>query len=183
MTSVQTSAGFTLVASLLLLLVLTLLGVSSMTTVSMQERMAKNLKEKERASEASEMATRGAERFITQLLDIPDPSNTAPTNVWNLDGPTGGIPGFLTDSNWANAIDFTSPPFDTGTLIGTGSANLYAARPQSYTEEALFQPYSLDPEDLAQGNGLFYYRVTGRGVGGDVTAVSIIQSMFMNRYK
>lgn len=183
MTSVQASSGFTLVASLLILLVLTLLGVSSMSTVSMQERMAKNLKEKERASEASEMATRGAERFLTQLFDIPVPSNTTPTNVWNLDGPTGGVAGFSTDSNWANSIDFTSPPFDTGNLIGTGSANLYAARPQSYTEEVLFQPYSLDPEDLAQGNGLFFYRVTGRGVGGDVTAVSVIQSMFMNRYK
>lgn len=183
MTSDRTSSGFALVASLLLLLVLTLLAVSSMSTVSMQERMAKNLKEKQRASEASEMAARGAERFLAQLTDIPEPGNTAPTNVWNIDGPTGGIAGFVIDSNWVNAIDFTSPPFDTGTLIGTGSANLYAARPQSYTEEALFQPYTLDPEDLAQGNGLFYYRVTGRGVGGDVTAVSIIQSMFMNRFK
>ena len=159
------------------------LGVTAMEMSGLQEHMASNLKEKERATEAAETSTRGAEQFLTLQTDIPTPSATGPTTVWTLDSPTGGIAGFLNDANWASAIGFTGPPFDSAGLIGTGGANLYAAVPQSYTEEALFQPYSLDPEDLATGNGLFFYRVTGRGIGGNVTAVSVLQSMFLNRYK
>lgn len=202
------SGGFALIASLLFLIVLTILGVSSMSTVGLQERMAANLKEKERASEAAEVAARGAEIY---LADYPPPgvfeeipeaqsvreSGEAAPDVWILDGPIpdtvpadATVQEFATnDDVWTDSITFDAPPFDDDTLIGTGVntatgvSERYAARPQSYTEEFDFQPYSLNPEDLAEGKGAFYYRVTGRGVGGNDTAVSVVQSMVLQRFK
>lgn len=188
-----TSAGFVLIASLLFLIVLTLLGVSSMSTVGLQERMASNLKEKERATEAAETANRGAELLLAEyppagvIDEIPVTGSPGPTGVWNLGGPIGGtaqpVSSFSIDANWAVAAQFAAPPFDTNNLIGTGAANLYFAKPRSYTEEFLFQPYSLSSEDLAAGAGYFYYRVTGRGFGGNDTAQSVVQSTYLRRFK
>lgn len=192
-----TSAGFALIASLLFLIVLTLLGISSMGSVGLQERMAANLKEKARATEAGESATRGAELFLAQyppagvFEEIPVTSGAPQTNqVWTKGGPIGGandpVSDFTDDATWgASAMTFSAPPFDTTTLIdtGAGGTNLYAAKPQSYTEQYAIQPYTLNPEDLAKGAGIFYYRVTGRGVGGNSTAVSVVQSMYARRFK
>jgi Tfp pilus assembly protein PilX len=107
--------------------------------------------------------------------------------VWELGGPIGGrdepVDDFAEDANWAAALEFSEPPFNSNALVGTGTANLYVAKPQSYTEEALMQPYSLNPDDLATGAGLFYYRVTGRGFGGNDTAQSVVQSTYLQRFR
>lgn len=204
----EKSGGFALITGLLFLIVLTILGVSSMSTVGLQERMASNLKEKERASEAGEIATRGAELFLAEfppvgvLDEIPVVSGSPGVNeVWAVGGPIAGSAAtspaaFANDANWffddpnrVGPIVFNAPPFDNDDLIGSGvnedtrASEKYAARPQSYTEESDFMPYTLNPEDLATGSGRFYYRATGRGVGGNATAVSVVQSMYTRRFK
>jgi type IV pilus assembly protein PilX len=179
-----TSNGFALIISLLFLIVLTILGVSAMSNVGLQERMASNLKEKERASEASELGTRGAELFLAEfppsnvLDEIPVVSSSPTVNeVWSIGGPIGlnaaslapdVARAFSNDANWffddpnrAKPIVFNAPPFDNDNMIGSG----------------------VNPEDLATGAGVFYYRVTGRGVGGNDTAVSVVQSMYSRRFK
>jgi type IV pilus assembly protein PilX len=191
--------GFALIASMLFLVVLTLLGISAFSGVGLQERMASNLKEKERATEVAEVATRGAESFLSNypppgvFEEIPPAKADGTGGVWTLNGPlpNDDIADLLSDANWASGIEFAGPPFDTSTLIGSGitgdssdaTSKKYAAKPRSFTEEAAFVPYTLDPDDAANGKGLFYYRVSGRGVGGNATAVSIVQSMYMQRYK
>ena len=127
------------------------------------------------------------------LKEIPNAKSDGTGDVWSLGGflsspdPSAGLDVFLADANWSSATDFTGRPFDNDVLLGSGQvsgvSSKYAARPQSITEEALFVPYTLNPDDLATGEGLFFYRITGRGVGGNVTAVSVIQSMYLQRYK
>jgi type IV pilus assembly protein PilX len=191
--------GFALIASMLFLVVLTLLGISAFSGVGLEERMASNLKEKERATEVAEVATRGAESFLADypppgvFEEIPPAKADGTGGVWTLNGPlpNDDVNDLLSDSNWASGIEVASPPFDDSLLIGSGStvnglhatSEKYAVRPRSFTEEAAFVAYTLDPDDKANGEGLFYYRVSGRGVGGNLTAVSIVQSMYMQRYK
>lgn len=202
MTRFRASSGFTLIATLLFLVVLAFLGVSSLGTVSLQERMASNLKEKERATEVAEVANRDAERFLAEfppagtLEEIPRADRNSGDDVWVLGWyvnpahttpPDASLSAFLNEENWVNASAFVGPPFDDSSYIGSGlrlgASAKYAALPQSITEEAAFDPYSLNPDDLALGKGVFYYRVTGRGVGGNETAVSIVQSMYLRRFK
>jgi len=200
MHTLNSAKGFALITSLLLLIVLTLLGVSAISSVSLQEQMSANLKEKERGSEAAELANRGAEQFLASyppvgvLEEIP-PASSAPVmglGVWSIDAaiPSNDVRDFLLDSVWAsNATPFQGPPFDNATLIGTGVNSVtgisekYFQLPSTITEEASFSPYTLDPNDRAIGAGLFYYRISGRGVGGNATAVSIVQSMYLQRYR
>lgn len=187
MTRFRTSTGFVMIASLLFLIVLTLLGISAMSTVGLQERMASNLKEKARATELAEVAMRADERFLSNATDIPTASaSPVAGQVWTYTSTLD----FLATSTWTSLpliSTHSEPPFDTAALIGTGlvagASAKYFAAPQSVTEEAAFVPYSLDPDDIALGRGLFYYRVTGRGFGGNATALSILQSMYMQRYR
>ncbi len=176
----RTSSGFVMIASLLFLIVLTLLGMSAMGMVGLQQRMASNLKEKERATEVAEVAIRAGEVFLAGQTEIPTAGTGALTNYVDTRD-------FIPASTWASATTQNQPPFNNSTYIGTGlvsgASAKYFAAPQSITEEAAFVPYSLDPDDLALGRGLFYYRVTGRGFGGNVTAQSIVQSMYMQRYR
>jgi len=56
--------GAVLVISLILLLILTLLGVTSMSSSNLEEKMAGNLRDKEIAFQSAEAALREAERII-----------------------------------------------------------------------------------------------------------------------
>lgn len=56
--------GAVLIVSLIMLLLLTVIGVSSMRGVTMQERMAGNLKEQYRSFQAAESALRLAEQEV-----------------------------------------------------------------------------------------------------------------------
>lgn len=65
-------AGAALITSMILLLILTIVAVSSMGTTAMQERMARNLHDRDVAFQAAEAALRAAERVIEARTDIPD---------------------------------------------------------------------------------------------------------------
>jgi len=63
-------SGAALVVSLLILMVMTLLGVSSMQTTTMEEKMASNTREHQQAFEAAEAALRAAEIFIKDSVTV-----------------------------------------------------------------------------------------------------------------
>ena len=174
--------GFALITSLSLLIVATLLGVSAISVVGLQAHMASNLKEKERANEVAEVAARGAEWFLLNQENLPVATDNGSERVWTLNAPlpNNSIEDLLNDSIWSAAVDHTEPPFDDPSLIGTGAAK-YAQPPQSFTEESGFVPATENPDDHAKQIGNIYYRISGRGVGGNPTAVSVVQSIFTKR--
>ena len=160
--------------------------------------MASNLKEKERATEAAEIAVRGAESIIGGQPDIPIAKSDGAGGLWTkgsfLPTPDDEAPPevflTLTESLWnSSAIQYVNPPFDSNELIGSGHSSSgdtrYLQKPRSFTEEDSFIPYgtSLDPDLRARGEGLFYYRATGLGFGGNDTAQALVQSMYMNRWR
>ena len=55
-THFKSQSGAALVVSLLILLVMTVIGISSMRTTNLQEKMASNTREREQAFEAAESA-------------------------------------------------------------------------------------------------------------------------------
>lgn len=86
--------GVALVVSLVLLVVVTLLGLSGMRTTTLQERMSANLYDRSLALQAAESALSAAEAMITANPDVGDdcitvacplmPANTftGTSNVW-----------------------------------------------------------------------------------------------------
>lgn len=69
----QRQQGAVLVISLIMLLLMSVLAISSMSNTVVQERMAGNIVDKQRAFQAAEAALRDAERFIdTTAINIED---------------------------------------------------------------------------------------------------------------
>jgi hypothetical protein len=60
----QAQKGATLLVALVMLLVMTIIGISSMHNSTLEERMAGNVKEQYRAFQAAEMGMRAAEKAI-----------------------------------------------------------------------------------------------------------------------
>jgi len=101
--------GAVLIVAMILLLVLTLLGVSAMNTSQLEERMAANSQEFNRAFQSAESG-----------LSMAVNSNTA----YNLNGasqPPAGIPGATSglQAGWASTFLAFSPPPPGSLFIST----------------------------------------------------------------
>ncbi len=62
--TVGSQDGMVLVVSLIMLLVLSLIGINSMRSANLEERMAGNMKQQQRSFQAAELALRTAEQAI-----------------------------------------------------------------------------------------------------------------------
>ncbi len=113
--------GAALVTSLILLLVLTVLGVSTMSTASMEMRMAANDQFLENAFQTAETGLNGdLARLNAGTIVAPAPQNINPATGFGncLADTNGGIPEL--GGNFTNSICYTGV---TGLVSGT-SINL-----------------------------------------------------------
>lgn len=181
------SRGIALVTSLIFLAVVTVLALSAMRGVGMQEQMASNLREKSRALDAANTALRYREFWISRWVkegeEPPQAKADGEDGVWLLGAPLEGMPqdgldGFAADAVWSapNVLVYEQPPFDNGT-------NGLIAKPRVFVEWACFEADGLDVANAAKANNpiTVYYRVTGRGLGGNKTAVAVVQSTYATK--
>jgi len=71
--------GTILFVSLIILLLLTILGVTAMSNVTMEERMAGNLRDGDLATQAAEAALRSGEAWLTATVAEPAKCSTLGT--------------------------------------------------------------------------------------------------------
>ncbi|VAW96862.1 hypothetical protein MNBD_GAMMA19-721 [hydrothermal vent metagenome] len=161
--------GAALIVSLMLLIVLTLLGLSGMQSTIMQERMSNNVRDKGMAFQAAESALRGGENWVKDQ-GILTPQNggscTAPCDLVHLDD---YIDMITQDFTWwkDNGRAYVGMP--TGTV---------ASAPRFIVEEhgTARQGYSLDPTASILPPRL--YRITAIGVGSTTTAEAMIETLY-----
>ena len=174
-TQIRLQRGAVLIASLLILLVLTLLAISAMRTSVLEERMAGNLRDRHLAFEAAESALRDGEAWLGAQVETPVVSADGTTGVW-----TAAAPDPVTEETrdwWAEAD--AAWWADNGTAVG-GLAGL-ADDPDYLVEELTFVPDSLVRGYSAPG-GERFYQITARGVGMTPTARVLVQSTFVRRF-
>jgi hypothetical protein len=115
-------SGAALIVALILLLVLTLLGVSAMNTTGLEEKMAANMQEHHRAYNAAQSGIRHA-RTIFQTADVSGNSQTGGSLMLgvNVAGTTSGA---TITGNW---IYTGIPPVgtQTGDIEGVTSTQWY----------------------------------------------------------
>ena len=150
--------GTALVMALLMLLVLTLMGVATMNTTTLEEKMASNARERNLAFQAAESALRAGEDYILTVSTLPTfTANTAGFYKYNA-------------SNlkpWWDQIDWSS----TSARVHNAGLTQVAQQPRYIIEE-----YA-DFDDA--GTPRKIYRVTARGTGGTNFAVAMLQSTIM----
>lgn len=159
-------AGFVLVASLLILVVLTVIAVAMFRSFGMQERMAGNLREKTRALEAANSALSYAEWWLSQsnantgvaCTGAPSPADSARVCTNPITSPANL-------SNWTVATSYALP---SATVSTSGGAGTYYAGPQ-------FHIQYLGPDATKNAT---VYLITALGYGGNASAVAVVQSTY-----
>ena len=157
--------GAVMAVSLIILLMLTLIGITGMRSTLMQERMAGNDRDRNLAFELAESGLRDGELYLASptIGTFSTVTNANGRYIARTDGTTW----------WSGSQESTTWASD-----GSGSAS--GSLPGvSYIIEEL--------QTIAGTNGSLragvpgintYYRVTARGVSGNSNAVVILQSIY-----
>jgi len=157
-----------LVVSLFLLVVLTLLGVTSMQGTTMETRIAINREDRATAFMAAEAALREGDAVVQAMTSAPTPVDaTCAANcvVWAPGALFSDYAAYEDPAVWADA----RIPVATDPLAGV-------AAPPAYAIELV----SVDPAGgslLVGSTGrMYYFQVTARGTGASSTAHVVLQS-------
>jgi len=178
----QKQSGAVLVMALLMLFVLTLIGVSSINTTSMEEKMSGNTRNRHVAFQAAETAVRDAERDITTNINNPAAQFTATGGAsgrYSLgDGPT--TTDALNNSWWSGAAKTSSA---ASTTYGVKSSPIYTIEYLGETKQEEASDVNLFGGEEGQGGqgGIHTFRITVRGTGLTDNSVVVIQSHFGKR--
>jgi type IV pilus assembly protein PilX len=136
--------------------------VSALSSTTLQERMAGNLRDNNLAFQAAEAALREGEEFLRQAV-VP-PFNGAGGLLERQDG--AGQADFWNSFNWVGNSRAAAQPDGT------------AAQPAYVIEELPPMPAEGDSLKFGPLSEVAVYRITARGVGGTPDAVSILQTTY-----
>jgi type IV pilus assembly protein PilX len=171
--------GASLVVALMFLLALTILGLVTVRSSTVQERMAGNDRDRAIAFEAAEAALRDAERDILANLTAGSPFDAACTSGLCL-------PSATATPTW-NAVSWNGATSRVyGASSGAGDYPLDVAQPPRYIIELLPDIPSGAGNTLVAGarsstTGGTGYRITARGWGRRDTTQVMLQSVFVKQ--
>jgi len=166
--------GVALFISLVLLLVLTIIGVSAVQTTSLEERMARNTNDSVLAFESAEVALRTAESFLR--------NNVNTTALF----PAGGNNGlwksadYLQTERWQQANVWSgtnSVKLPANSVAGVADQPRYIIEWVA-TVQRSENPYQMNQSYSALFDRIEIFRITARGVGGTNNARVLLQSTF-----
>jgi len=174
--------GVVLVVSLVMLLLMTLLGVSAMKTSVMETKMAGNSRDMELAFQATETALRDAEQWITAQTSEIEADASGSNRIWIFNAMD---PDTSNASNWWQERD---TPWWNNNAVAYVPANVASVLvsvksvPRSTIEYKQFVPDTLLIGNGGAGTGMTYYQVTARGTGGSDQSRDLLQSTVARRY-
>lgn len=171
--------GAALIVALIILLLMTLIGIFAMRGGVMQEKMANNLRDRELAHQAAEIALRDAERFISSLVNRPDPTvSGANSNIYTLNS-TDLDPDTTNAQPWWQERDATWWANNANSVASVLPGNVAVA--PRYVIEEIGQK-SFDEVESKPKSGVYYYRITARGTGGSALTRVMLQSTVVKEY-
>jgi type IV pilus assembly protein PilX len=171
----KSQQGAALLISLILLLVLTFLGITSMQTTTLEERMTANQKDYYLAFEAAEYALDFAETELAVLFS---------TGNFDVDGPNGLYQGHLTDSEHVWKTVNWSDETKVKVLDDYLDFGITSEAPKFIVEVMQIVESGLDTHNIGNEYGeqtgatkTTIFRVTARGASGKGSVV-FLQSTF-----
>ncbi|MHB8455660.1 MAG: pilus assembly PilX family protein [Acidiferrobacterales bacterium] len=189
---IHDESGATLVIALIFLLLLTIIGITAVTTSSLQEKMAGNVRDQQVAFESAESALRNGETWLSTLSQAANskPVTNSSLPCMNESSTPPVVCAFGTPGDFMD----TTHNANYGTTWWDADAVEYGVAGTQEITQAYQDPRyviefrSFVPDNLNMGPGYnatagsTYYRVTAYGWGGTESAVSIIQSNYLKRY-
>lgn len=178
--SLNTQAGAVLFVSLIMLLVLTVIGVTAMQTTTLEEKMAGNLRDQTLAFQAAEAALREGETWLSNEPIEPTAkagcSSSCGTTVYRLNAPGVDV---LDSALWDNTVaPILYRTYDTVTK----PLQKVATAPRYLIEYHSFIKDSLTTGQQGDETGRVTFRATARGTGGSDVAQAHTQSTYTRRF-
>ncbi|MFB9157675.1 pilus assembly PilX family protein [Chromobacterium violaceum] len=159
--------GFTLIAALMMLIVITIIGIALMRSSGLLGKLAGNTREKGRAFEAAEATLQYAEWWLNQSGNAGGAVNCSNTALQStLQVCNNALSNPSSTTSWSNAGYSYNPPFMTAST--NGGSQTYYRPPQLY-----IQYLGLN----AAGSGAIY-QLTAIGYGGNAASVAVLQSTY-----
>ena len=174
--------GAILIFCLVFLLVLTMMGVTSMESAVLEERMAGNMQDQNAAFQAAETSLQSAENWLLAQRFWPATSEDGSTTVWVRDATD---PDDADSVHWWQDADRDDTAWWEDNAIAVAGVDGVATEPRYVIEE--LSEISTG-QSIAIGNGQesrvrVFHRVTARGTGVGDTAVVQLQSTFVKSYE
>lgn len=162
--------GVALVIALILLVLMTLVGLTAMRGVTLEERMSANTYDRSLSFQAAESALKEAEDFVA--LNRPTPAALSGC----LNG-VCGAPNPAAVERWQdNAFPF--PPAVDGWQSATVVANGAISITPQFIVEYLGDTFPCQPGNPASTSDCKRYRITARSAPGPDRSQVILQSVY-----
>ncbi len=169
---VKRESGAALIVALIFLLVMSLLGTSSVRTSTMQERMAGNMRDGNVAFQRAEAGLRGAEEYLLGTNNLPEFNDN----------------NGLYELNSDNRPDWTATPTDPGAGGSVPYPTAEAPEWRYYVERlSSLRPAGSSTETGTPVEEIFYFRVTAVGYGaaqdddGTPLSAAVVRTVYRSR--
>ena len=184
--------GATLAIVLIFLVLVTLIGVTAMTTTTLEEKMAGNLKEQNLAFQAAESALRDAK------LDIQGLNAAGTVSPTRRNPPISGETGFNDGTDTRPSCStlglcatattsFLNAALNTTSILAQSLTAAPSVQYGTYTQALPLSDVARQPRYIIeavnvrpQGNTgkLIWYRITARGYGARIESQATLQEVF-----
>ena len=176
--------GAVLLVSLVILLVMSVIGVTSMVSTTLQERMAGNARQKTLANVAAETALRNAEAYLAaNITSTPTLSRFNGTN--GLYAAYQFVPEIITVTSAPTTLMDSKAGWAGGNSVEVGdlSAGMTGRNPRYFIEyigrdKGTANKVVSDPNDTTPTTHPHIFRIVAIGWGQDTNIYSIYQSTF-----
>lgn len=171
---IEHQKGSTLIISLMILIVMTLIGLTGIASSTLEEKMAGNTRDEALAFQAAETALRDGEQYFSD--NVSSPASAFDGNTTGL-YPKGSQPDVFNDATWNNARNYS------GDIEGVKEQPKYMIELLGEMGEATQDLNVSSGYDDSSGLGSVQaVRITARAVGGTSNSVVILQSNFAKRF-
>lgn len=173
--------GVALIMALVFLTLLTIIGVTSMSTSSLEEKMATNTRDRNLAFESAETALVAAENWIAGLGSEPSPWADATKGRYAFD-PTLATPLWDT-AVWTgtNLVAYPCTPSDTSPSNSSSCVGGTKVEISRVATQPKYIVEKMGPVDSSTPNTIAF-RITARGTGGSNAAVVMLQSVYVRTF-
>lgn len=172
--------GAVLVVGLIMVLLISIIGVSAIRGSNLQESMAGNMRERNLAFQAAESALRIGEGIVSDQVSRPLITNTQGLYSDTYRDPASSILTF-SNADWLNSAKVRATALELD----------YVTREPTYVVEQLdpdigigaaMEGSAIDLEGMQNTGDITPYRITARGFGGSVDSIKTLQTSYNRRY-
>jgi type IV pilus assembly protein PilX len=174
----QGQRGMALITSLLLLIVLTIMALSMMRSYGIEERIAGNTRDKQRAFNAAVSAQQYAEYWLSSGVNLAPAScaSVVPSTTGQVCSPPALTPTTLNALPWAAGVTYTQFTTSQGGSTVANTVSSTSPGVGTYSLAPVF--YITDLGTPASGSGELY-QIDAVGYGGSQSTVAIVESTYV----